>query len=416
MLIKATTKTGLGVQYTLGGNNDLLVGKGVTVRSIDNATIFATIGQHEVTVAGTVVGDNSAINIDSNANGQKVSILKGGALFAEGYGALIGGLNSVFVNRGTVTSGAGIIFTAEGDGVARASNFGSIMGGGIRIGGMNDGQRSVIRNAGLIAAPDDDAVDGSQVRDLVINTGRIQGDLDLNGGNDRYVGLSGEVFGVLRGGSGNDVFVAGKAPEVFDGGADSDLVDYRGSGSVALALDAGFASGKAARFDTFDEIERVFGSALGSDRIRGDDVSNDLRGFGGADTLLGRGGNDTLVGGAGKDLIDASEPSLLLWADRIIYNDLSEGGDRISGFYDLDRIAVKGSAFKGGLALGGLIEERFKAGGNNRAAEADDRFIWRNGDDTLWFDRDGTGTAFKPVLLADFADGTVFNFNNITVF
>jgi Ca2+-binding RTX toxin-like protein len=414
MLIKAISKTGLGMQYALDGNNDLAVAKGVTVRSLDDTAVDVTGGRHDVVVAGTIIGGNAAIDLQAGGNGQTVSVLKGGQLIGINYAVLIGGLDSTFVNRGTVTSDAGVIFTGEGDGVARVSNFGSILSSGVTIGGMNDGQRSVIRNAGLIAAPDSDAVRGGQFRDVVINTGRIIGDIDLTGGNDRFEGRGGEVFGRVYGGAGNDVFIAGRAPEDLFGGSDTDRVDYRSSGAVKIVLDGSIPNGKAARNDILTGIEQVFGSAKGNDLIRGSDLSEDLRGFGGADTLKGGDGSDTLVGGAGKDVIDASDgPGI--FSDHIIFNALAEGGDRIGGFSIFDEVEVKGSAFKGGLALGGLIEERFKTGGNNKAAEADDRFIFRTGDATLWFDRDGTGAAFKPVLLADFADGTGFGFNNITI-
>ena len=43
--------------------------------------------------------------------------------------------------------------------------------------------------------------------------------------------------------------------------------------------------------------------------------------------------------------------------------------------------------------------------GTNKAADAGNRFIFRTGNETLWFDRDGTGGSFNPVLLADLQDG-----------
>ncbi len=62
---------------------------------------------------------------------------------------------------------------------------------------------------------------------------------------------------------------------------------------------------------------------------------------------------------------------------------------------------------------GGSNIEWFHKGATNQAAEGDDRFIFRTGDTTLWFDSDGRGGA-GPVLIADLQDGaklSAFNFD-----
>jgi hypothetical protein len=65
--------------------------------------------------------------------------------------------------------------------------------------------------------------------------------------------------------------------------------------------------------------------------------------------------------------------------------------------------------------LGVLGIGRFKSGGNNQAGDGNDRFIFRTGDETLWFDRDGTGGA-APVLIADLQNGATMTYQDIVIF
>jgi Ca2+-binding RTX toxin-like protein len=65
-----------------------------------------------------------------------------------------------------------------------------------------------------------------------------------------------------------------------------------------------------------------------------------------------------------------------------------------------DRIQVRASTFGGGLTAGALDATQFRSRSDNVAQDANDRFIFRTTDRTLWFDADGTG-AGAAVLLAD---------------
>ena len=75
---------------------------------------------------------------------------------------------------------------------------------------------------------------------------------------------------------------------------------------------------------------------------------------------------------------------------------------------DDDAFMVSASNFGGGLVAGQpLAAAQFQTRADNLAQDADDRFIFRTTDATLWFDRDGSGAA-GAVLLADLqADATV---------
>ena len=56
-----------------------------------------------------------------------------------------------------------------------------------------------------------------------------------------------------------------------------------------------------------------------------------------------------------------------------------------------------------GSTSGTLSLSNFRYGSTNRAHDADEHFIFRKTDDTLWFDADGNGAA-KPLLIADLSN------------
>jgi Ca2+-binding RTX toxin-like protein len=383
-----------------------------------------------VTIAGKLFSFSDAINFEDADGTHRITIQAGAEVnSAEGAAVTLGGQNGTVINRGLIIADDGIQFSDDGAGTSRVTNYGRIIG--------DDGieaafaQRIVVKNFGQILMPGSDALDGSTLNDVFINKGNINGGIEFDDGNDRYEGFGGSLRGEIYGGNGNDIFRAGAGFEVFYGGDDIDLVDYRQSGAVKIWLDNSAVNQGAARGDLIDEVERAFGSLLGSDRITAGNDDNDLRGFGGNDTLIGgdgedllMGGNgvdrlvagqggDTLIGGKGIDTIILGPPALE--QNLVRFNNINEFGDKIDGFIIFDELEFTGSAIGGGLELGALLATRFKSGLNNKAADADDRFIFRTGDATLWFDRDGNGTAFKSVLVADFSDETTILDVNITI-
>ena len=109
----------------------------------------------------------------------------------------------------------------------------------------------------------------------------------------------------------DDLFIASKLEQIFDGGAnatmddpmttddettDSDTVSYANL-DVALNIVAGSAS-----YGSIN-IENLIIGGNGADTLTGDGNPNRLEGGFGADTLSGLGGADTLIGGPGNDII-----------------------------------------------------------------------------------------------------------------
>ena len=139
----------------------------------------------------------------------------------------------------------------------------------------------------------------------------------------------------------------------------------------------------------------------GGDTLRGDAGNDRLEGGFSNDFLFGGKDNDTLWGGGGIDTLNGGKGS-----DRFLYMNKSEAGDIITKFEKIDHFVFEGQAFKLGTYAGQLREKNFYSTTTNKAHDANDRFIFRTGDDTLWFDADGKG-GVASVKIADLSN----NFN-----
>lgn len=130
-------------------------------------------------------------------------------------------------------------------------------------------------------------------------------------------------------GAGNDFVFGNYGADGFFGGDGIDSVSYRfAAEGVILSLALGGTGGMAAG-DSYNSIERVYGSNF-DDTISGDGGSNFIYGGGGQDTLNGDGGNDRIFGQDGSDTINGG-----------LGNDYIEGGagaDFINGGGGIDTI------------------------------------------------------------------------------
>ena len=259
----------------------------------------------------------------------------------------------------------------------------------------------------------DDRLQGDEGRDTICGgdgKDNIIGNDGDDGGIVKYFGKyyraglyggTGDDF--ISGGAGKDSLYGGDDKDFLNGGTDKDRV-YGGDGDDTVFNDGGndYISGGAG-LDTlwggFD-ADSIHGGT-GADDIHGQGGNDKLYGDNGADKLYGNDGSNLLVGGSGKDLMVAGTG-----ANKFYYTAISHGGDTIQGFDNNDVLQFKGAAFavpdKGAL----LEKYFFSRPGNttNTAHDKDDRFIYRSGDDTLWFDRDGTVSKYKPELVAHLND------------
>lgn len=278
-----------------------------------------------------------------------------------------------------------------------------------------------------------DGLSSTTIRSTIINpnyfVGTTAGD-NWQGGAGNEVLTGGDGIDILRGGAGNDTVYGGNGNDVLRGETGNDVMhgnagaDYMDGGtgvdSVSYAFDSAavwtsihsspssLIRTGAAIGDTYVSIENLFGTAVGNDILEGSIGNNELRGFNGNDRLEGAEGNDTLIGGNGADSLVGGTGS-----DRFRYDNVSERGDQILNFDASDYFFFKGSAF-GTLPIGALDATRFRSGKSNAAGDADDRFIYRATDDTLWFDLDGTG-AGATVLIADISNDFVLTAADIFI-
>jgi Ca2+-binding RTX toxin-like protein len=235
--------------------------------------------------------------------------------------------------------------------------------------------------------------------------------------NNKLIGNAGS--NVLDGRGGNDSLDGGAGSDVLIGGAGNDRYRINSEADVAFEATAGTAGGTDTVVATVSYraalgIENVnlrgegnisaIGNA-GANRIEGNGAANRIEGGGGNDVLAGGGGADRLLGGSGADqLVGGMGADMLAGGtgnDAFRYAAKDQFGDMISDFRDGDVFQFSAKALGAGLSAGQLAADRFVIRANdNSAQDANDRFVYNQGDDTLWFDSNGNG-AGGTVLVAD---------------
>ncbi|GHC58345.1 hypothetical protein [Neogemmobacter tilapiae] len=418
MLIKAKTKIGDPTAYTLAVGEDLLVGRNVVLQSnAGNAVLANGFGDYDVTIHGKVSAAWNAVRI-LTTGACTVTIGEDGALFTAvgaGTGLALSSSNSTVHNAGTIFSAfIGIHMNASvAGGVAELTNSGNIFG--TSYGVLGDAlAKMTVTNTGSIQGGL--TMLGGTL--IVQNSGQIIGPVKMGNGAGLIDNSKGGItFGIVEGEGGNDIFRAGRAMDDFDGGDGVDTMDYRAAtGAVWVDLDTPANNKGWAKGDVVAGIEILVGSGRGDDRLVGYlSASTDLRGLGGADTILGGNVADRIVGGAGKDLLSG-----FLGDDMFIYNNVGEGGDRISDFQSAGvaeflAFARAGFGFTAGGILSAIKPGAFHESTTNRAGDRGDRFIWESDATKLWFDRDGSGGRYAPVLIADLQAGATLTAADILI-
>lgn len=214
-------------------------------------------------------------------------------------------------------------------------------------------------------------------------------------GNDVLIGLAGAD--ILSGGDGNDSLEGGVGGDVMIGGAGND--SYRVDDANDFVAEAG---GTAGGIDTVisrvnyvlpANVERLSLFAPWSVNGTGNALANTIVGNNFTNVLNGGLGNDILAGGNGTDrFLFNTVPNTISNRDSILDFGVTE-----------DAIWLDDSAFVGIGALGGLGPSRFVIG--TAATDAQDRILYNQSNGFLYFDRDGSGTSFQPVLFAQVTAG-----------
>lgn len=259
----------------------------------------------------------------------------------------LSGADARVINSGTIISASSVVFTIESDG-SYIQNSGLISGVEDGIAATIDNQLEVV-NSGLIEAYDQ-AIIGSFSNDIIINSGRIIGDIDLNDGADLYDGRGGTLVGTVSGGRGDDTYIVDNDATVLMENASAGTDQVQARNSYALA-------------DNFENL-----CLLGAKNINGtgNSAANILTGNAGENRLAGKAGNDTLLGGDGNDILRGGSDNDTLYG--------GNGDDKLRGGSGLDTL------------YGDDGNDVLRGGGNGdtiHGGEGDDKLYGDSGDDIL---------------------------------
>ncbi len=139
--------------------------------------------------------------------------------------------------------------------------------------------------------------DGSDAVDLILNAGKMIGDIRMDGNDDRYDGAGGVVIGRVLGLLGNDTLAGGSEADLLDGGNDNDLLVGRGGDDELLGANGNDRLLGGSGNDSMD-------GGTGNDTLSGNGGDDSMEGGDGGDILAGQDGADALDGGADADILD----------------------------------------------------------------------------------------------------------------
>jgi Ca2+-binding RTX toxin-like protein len=427
--ITAVSVTQAGTVWSVPEGDTLFVGRDILIRSTGADTVLCDSGG-TVSNGGVISSTSSdAIRIGGNDN----VIDNRAIIMAADDGISFFGINNTVTNSGSIFGNWGLFFNSNGvenGGVTTVTNTGSITGIVTAI-SHNLEQDITITNSGSIISGTTTAIlsVSSTSSMTLVNSGHIVGFVFMGPDDDRYDGRGGDVLGGVNGDGGNDTFIAGAAAERFFGGLDTDTLIFNSTAGVTTSLDNTLVGTGGAVGDTYDGIENITGSAIGADILRGSAADNIITGRGGADVLRGVAGFDGLFGGAGADSLfgGVGEDEIYGGAgidvltggadsDGFALMALSQAGDRITDFGNDDGIYLSNnSVINGNLPPGAVGSGRFIIRADNHAQQANDQFIFRTTDRTLWYDANGSATGGLTMLF-DLQAGAMLTASDIFIF
>ncbi|MCZ8375764.1 MAG: VCBS domain-containing protein [Beijerinckiaceae bacterium] len=402
-----TTGSGADTINAGDGDNSVLAGDGDNVITLGGGANSITSGTGRDTI---VVGDGDN-GVDSGAGDDQITLGNGANTVAAGEGdntILAGdGDNGITAGTGldriTVGNGSNTIDAGDGDNIVVAGNGGNAITAG-------SGANSITSGSGadtVTAGDGDNSVDAGGGDNVVtlggganaITTG--SGADTINAGDGDNSVLAGDGDNVITLGNGSNVIVAGSGDDTIVAGNGGN--DISAGGGVNQ-----ITSGSGDDTITLSGTSDTVNAGNGSDQITVTGVGNaTIDAGGGDDTILAGIGNDVIFGGLGADDITTG-----LGADIVAYRQVtSEGGDTLRDFMTgVDAFQFLASDIGAGLAFGGadtgtLDASRFFSGANY--TNSDQRFLFNTGDQTLYYDADGSGGGASMIALATLEAGTV---------
>lgn len=270
-----------GRTFTLNGqieevNRGIQVGYG----SDDTTINIGKTGLIDVTVKGVVVeGDNATI---SNAG----TVLTESSTTAMGIYAK--GDNAQVANSGFISSYYGINVAGAG---ASINNSGTVFGTYAIHLSADDGETTRFVNSGNVYSSNGIAFSGFKSDDTVVNSGILNGDVQLDDGNDVFRMLGGYVNGAVYGAAGNDTYITNSAAldireTSLSGGYDT--LKSSVSNTMTTYIEEGWLTGRRNASLTGNDAGNV---------MYGNNANNKMVGDMGMDFITGGRGNDRLTGG-----------------------------------------------------------------------------------------------------------------------
>jgi len=240
-----------------------------------------------------------------------------------------------------------------------------------------------------------DTLNGGLGNDTFFDSGEVGSDKYYGGdGNDLFYLDAGVDSAV--GDAGNDTFYLSEdasAADAVNGATGIDTVSfYEMFQSVYVNLTTQTENDGGARNDRFTSVENLGGTiyddvligSAGANVLDGESSDDVLKGLDGNDRLIGGGGSDTLIGGNGVDTFVLEKG----------YNSTYWPNDVITDFVrGTDKLEIDLGDFGENVQLSVGAGLSFTQG-------AASELHFDNGNGRLWFDEDGTGALYDPVLIA----------------
>jgi Ca2+-binding RTX toxin-like protein len=317
------------------------------------AGIVANLGTADSVIvdAGVLIASTGARAIEGTGSEHDVMVL----------GGVVSGGSSSAILLGDSTADTGQEVTVAASGYVNSDNYGIYM----------YGDAGLLINKGLIDANLGVAFAGEGT---FVTICRNEGSIIA-----RQVAVQAQGDTLLR--LVNDGLIAGRTAAITGGGNAVSTIINRGEidGDILLG---GFADTYIGR--------RGFATGI-------------ISGGGGDDTIIGGADQETMAGGTGLDLLTGNGGN-----DVFLFGAVAENNARITDFSgragNNDSFEINATTFGGGLTVGTLAAGQFRTATTNRAGDANDRFIFRTTDETLWFDANGNAAGGRT-LIADLQDG-----------
>jgi Ca2+-binding RTX toxin-like protein len=206
---------------------------------VENDDAIQAHNNSQVIIAGSVISDSySAINVGTSgtvSNDLTLTITATGRVRAlDADGISVDGPGCIVNNHGQViASGWAFASSADDSGTMKINNTGRMSGYVGIYAGTNE--TVILKNSGTITGTDGsyEAGDAGLNRNLITNTGRMNGEIILGFGNDLYDGRKGHLNGNLRDLGGNDRIYGGTENNTFNGGVGRDQL-WGGGGADTL--------------------------------------------------------------------------------------------------------------------------------------------------------------------------------------